>query len=167
MRAVRAPLRCTLTGVPIGPHDLIFRRRTPAKRVRGGYLQEDRLLAAPLTLHRHPARGGTQRIGLAYSILMAKYLDVTLREATAEEQLQLLDWWSDLNGYGAQRVLSGLLEKLPEKAARHVLEVVSTLHRERADPADIAERYQHGEDWVRRRVDWCMHLALTPHMYTS
>lgn len=157
MGVTYAEPRCTLTGVPITDAALVMVRRAPAKRVRGGYLQEDRLIAAPTTLHKHPYHGGTQRIGLAYSLLMSKYLDVTLKEASAAEQRELLDWWD--TSYGCERVFRGLLEKLPEPAARHVLEVVSTLHREEADPADIAERFRHREDWVRKRVDWCMHIA--------
>lgn len=155
--APRKIRRCALTGAPLTSDSLkLVVAEPPLVRRRPGYLEtvaDAGAIAAPLTLHRHETEG----VGLAYAVMMARYLSHAHSEQERREQMALLAWWQ--SSYGQRRVFSGLLLRLPESAAKHTLEVVMTCHREQADPADIAERFGHSEQWVRAKVDWCMHLA--------
>ena len=155
LQAPKRRPRCALTGAPL-VYDSEKRTvsGTPLKMTKPRYLEPTGdAISAPVTLHRHETEG----VGLAYAVMMARYLSQAHSEGERREQLALLAWWH--SSYGQRRVLSGLLMRLPESAARHTLEVVMTCHREQADPADIAERFGHSEQWVRAKVDWCMHLA--------
>ncbi len=158
-KRIPSHLRCALTGVPIRRGDVVLVIGAgTTKRTTPRYLEPvGDIVSAPQTLHKSAWRGGTEGVGLAYSVLMAQYLALVGSEIAAEDRRDVLAWWR--SDYGIRRVREGLLEKLPDYAANHVLEVVLTCHREEADPADIAARFQHSEQWVLGKIDWCMRLA--------
>ena len=160
LQAPKRRPRCALTGVPIADGDVVMLvGRGMAKRRRPRYLEradEADTVEPPLTLHRNETEAGGLG-GLIYHAMMARYLGHALTAEQAAERLELLAWWH--SDYGRNRVRLGLLKRLPEQSVAHVLEVVMTCHREQADPAEIAERFGHSEQWLRGKIDWCMHLA--------
>jgi hypothetical protein len=157
LQAPKRIRRCALTGAPLVSDSLkLAVAEAPMKRRKPGYLEtvaDAGAIAAPLTLHRHETEG----VGLAYAVMMSQYLRYAVDTQTHAERLALIAWWQ--SDYGINRVRMGLLKRLPEASVKHALEVVLTCHREQADPADIAERFQHSEHWVRAKIDWCMHIA--------
>lgn len=139
---------------------LVIRWQAPAHLIPAKYLQSDgNLLPPPLTLHQHPYRGGTEGVGLAYSALLARYLEAGLKAQRERMRAEDLMWWKDADGYGKRRVLRKLMQHHPPHAARHVLDVITTMHEEQASPMEIAERFDHSVEWVVSRFHWCNKLA--------
>ena len=156
----RIPRDC-LTGAPLRAGLPIYLMSVPMKQQRPRYLEATGdTVSAPLTLHRNVTDEGGLG-GLIYAAMMAKYLGLAVAEQQSAqaraEHLEMIAWWR--SAYGVRRVTEGLLQRLPAKAAQHVLEVVMTCHREQADPLAIAERFGHSEQWVLGKIDWCMKLA--------
>lgn len=129
------------------------------QRIKPGYLQATGdLLSPPITLHRNQMDG---RVGLAYAVMMAKYLDIGLRDQrdalSLAERTALVAWWD--NEYGVTRVRRGLCERLSEGDADATIAAVVACHREQADPDEIGPRFGHDGAWIRERVDWTFRLA--------
>lgn len=159
-RSARRAERCTLTGAPVGPGDAVMTLDSPTHRQKPRYLEPGNgdPLAAPQTLHRHAMDG---RVGLAYAVMMARYLEMGMSEQKAalslQERLELVAWWD--SEYGVKRVRRGLVERLSDEDADAIITAVVACHKEQADPDEIGPRYGHDGAWIRRRVDWCMRLA--------
>jgi hypothetical protein len=158
----RAKLRDTLTGQVIDRNGHMYAGHADPKPLPVKYLQADADVALPpMTLHLHSTEEGGLG-GLTYSALMAKYLgaavDKPARDARELERREALMWWQ--SEYGILRVRTGLERDLPKASAAHVLEIVTTFHRERLDLGELATRFEHSASWCRKRIDWCNDLAI-------
>lgn len=168
LQAPKRRPRCALTGVPVGPRDVVMTLDSPTHRQKPRYLEPGNgdPLSAPQTLHRSVQDGA---VGLAYAVMMARYLEIGLAEQRTSlslaERIALIAWWD--SEYGVRRVRRQMLVLLREKMndvdaeakADHIITVVVACHREQADPDEIGARYGHDGDWIRHSVDWCMRLA--------
>lgn len=159
LQAPKRRARCRLTGTPIAPGAALYAQSEPQHRGKRPYLQaEGEMVSAPQTLHRRAQEGA---VGLAYAVMMARYLELAVAEQKSAlslaERLALIAWWD--SAYGVRRVRRGLCERLSEADADQVLLAVIACHREQADPDEIGPRYGHDGDWMRDRIDYCMRLA--------
>lgn len=134
-----------------------------AKRRKPRYLEaEGDLVHAPLAMHRHTIEGRLG--GLEYSAVMSAYFagaeDELRREKREIDRAALEDamkWWT--TPYGRGRVLRGLERKIGYEAAHTAFKMVLAYHREQADLADIARRFQSTTNTVEKAVDDCMKIA--------
>ena len=160
LQAPKRRPRCVLTGVPVGPHDAVAILRTSYHRQKPRYLEPGNgdPLAAPQTLHRSVQDGA---VGLAYAVMMARYLELAVSERRAElsaaERLALIAWWD--TEYGVKRVWRGLCERYCEPDANEIIAAVVAVHREQADPDEIGPRLGHDGQWIRDRVRYCQWYA--------
>lgn len=165
LRNVCTCQRCAIMGNLIEPTSYIMRIREPLHRASVRYLQEQDYLAPPQTLHVHPFHNGAEGVGMQYTHMMLSYLDAALIERESDERIAVHAWWT--SEYGIERVRRGLRSRMSAHNAEHVLEVILTLHQEEADPAEIAERYDHTVQWVMWRFKSCMDIALKRRAYVT
>ena len=160
LQAPKRRPRCVLTGVPVGPRDVVVVLDTPTHRQKPRYLEPGNgdPLSAPQTLHRSVQDGA---VGLAYAVMMARYLELAVAEQRAElsaaERLALIAWWD--TEYGVTRVRRGLCERLSDADADTLITAVVACHREQADPDELGPRYGHDGAWIRAGVKWTFRLA--------
>jgi hypothetical protein len=134
----------------------VFRGSVPILP-RGPYRQETDLLVAPITLHRSLFRGGTQGVGLSYSSMMARFLSAGEQARRDAEYIQARMWRP--TEYEVRRVQRRLLEQHQRETALVILYAVMDMHREEADPAEIARRYSRSIYWVTQKFGDCNRLA--------
>ena len=160
LQAPKRRPRCVLTGVPVGPRDVVMTLDSPTHRQKPRYLEPGNgdPLSAPQTLHRSVQDGA---VGLAYAVMMARYLELAVAEQRAslslQERLELVAWWD--SEYGVKRVRRGLVERLSDADADAIITAVIACHKERGDPDEVAARYGHDGQWMCQAVDWTFRLA--------
>lgn len=149
--------RCAVTGAPIEPSAYIMRIREPLKRLPPRYLEEQSYIGPPATLHVHPFHGGTERVGLAFSGLMMRYLTAVMRELDLRTWHELSDWWE--SEYGIERVRRGLGEMYTSEKAERIFTWVLQCAREETTPANIARKHHQTLNWIAKTVARCQWLA--------
>lgn len=160
LQAPKRRPRCALTGVPVAAGDVVMTLDSPTHRQRPRYLEPGNgdPLSAPQTLHRSVQDGA---VGLAYAVMMARYLEIGLAEQrtalSLAERIALIAWWD--TEYGVTRVWRGLCERYSEPDANEIIAAVVAVHREQADPDEIGPRLGHDGQWIRDRVRYCQWYA--------